>query len=387
MKKFFSLFVLAAAVLSFHALRAEDDTEPAHECTSWMVFSNLTKNNTNILHKNRDSKIRNIAAYMSAPGTKRKWIAIGNASTNSGVNSSGLAGAMNSGEKTPDEPNPKGQGRKGTVELLEIILNSCDTAAQAVAKLKEMVVDKKDYYHGDHGSTFFFLDTKEGYICEFTPKYFTVQRCEKDYALRANIWQNPGMQSRARGTFLTYLHSSTRAYTVLSSLNNALDTNGKITVKDIIALSRNNTLPKGAEKKYLVCNKRTNSGNTMEIDIQYPDVLSSCYFTLGYPRHTICLPMPVCVEKILPSMQTYIWSKAAFARFDKLGTDVEIPAEWLKFEADAMKKYAAAKVQARKLLALGKRTEAIKLLNTTAYGIWTQAEALLKPAAATTVTK
>ena len=382
MKKFFSLLFMAAAVFAFPVLNAGDEVEPAHECTSWMVFSNLTKNNTNILHKNRDSKIRNVAAYMSAPNAKRKWIAIGNASTNSGMNSSGLAGAMNSGEKTPDPANPKGQGRKDTVVLLEVVLSSCDTAAQAVAKLKEMVIEKKDYYHGDSGSTFFFLDTKEGYICEFTPNYFTVQRCEKDYALRANIWQNPGMQSRARGSFLAYLHSSTRAYTTLSSLNNALDTNGKITVKDVIALSRNNTLPKGAEKKYLVCNKLTNSGNTMELDIQYPDVLSSCYFTLGHPRHTICLPMPICTEKLLPSMQTYNWSTAAFARFDKLGVDAEIPAEWLKFEADAMAKYADAKAKARQLLNNGKRAEAIKLLNAAAYDIWSQAEALLKLSAA-----
>ena len=122
MKKFFSLLFMAAAVFAFPVLCAGDEVEPAHECTSWMVFSNLTKNNTNILHKNRDSKIRNVAAYMSAPNAKRKWIAIGNASTNSGMNSSGLAGAMNSGEKTPDPANPKGQGRKDTVVLLEVVL-------------------------------------------------------------------------------------------------------------------------------------------------------------------------------------------------------------------------------------------------------------------------
>ena len=75
---------------------------------------------------------------MSPAGAKRKWVAIGTIGlTNSGVNSSGLAGVMNSGEKTPDAPNAK--NKKSTPALLMTILDSCDTAAQAVKKLEELV--------------------------------------------------------------------------------------------------------------------------------------------------------------------------------------------------------------------------------------------------------
>ena len=59
-------FLCGTAVLlsSIHAADAVPETEkPDHECTSWMVFPDLTKNNTLFLHKNRDSSIKTIAVF------------------------------------------------------------------------------------------------------------------------------------------------------------------------------------------------------------------------------------------------------------------------------------------------------------------------------------
>ena len=384
MKKFFLFF---ASALVFVPVFAWENEEVEHECTSWMVFKDFTKNNTNILHKNRDSKEKRVAAYMSPAGAKRKWVAIGTINlTNTGVNASGLAGAMNSGEKTPDAPNAK--DKKSTPALLLEILNSCDTAAQAVKKL-EKLVKSGDYYHADSGSTFLFMDTKEGYICEFTTKFFTAQRFDNAYAFRANIWQNHGMPARARGSYKSYLHSSARAYIALAGLNQALDKHGKITVADIAEISRVCQIPGSENKSWFsklftneypnraVCGQSTNSGTTIEIDIQYPDVLSSIYAAIGNPRNTVYIPIPICAEKYLPSMGNYSWSLTSYKRAEKEGFEAPIPAEWQKFEADSMAKYAAAKADARKLLDNGKRAEAVKLLNDTAYKIWEEAEALL----------
>ena len=360
---------------------------PVFAFTSWMIFNDFTKNGTHILHKNRDSKERRVAAYMSPAGAKRKWVAIGTIGlTNSGVNSSGLAGVMNSGEKTPDAPNAK--NKKSTPALLMTILDSCDTAAQAVKKLEELV-KSGDYYHNDSGSIFFFIDLKEGYICEFTTKFMSVQRYDNAYAFRANIWQNPGMPARTRGTYKSYLHSSARAYIALSGLNQALDKHGKITVADIADLSRVCKLPSGEYPNRSVCGTSTNSASTIEVDLRYPDVLSTIYAAIGHPRNTVFLPLPICSEKFLPSMTDYSWSLTSFKRADNMfswdmlwnkqaGYEAPIPGEWLKFEADSMAEYASAKAQARKLLDNGKRAEAVKLLNRTAYGIWEKAEALLK---------
>ena len=71
------------------------------------------------------------------------------------------------------------------------------------------------------------------------------------------------------------------------------------------------------------------------------------------------------------------WSDAAWKRFDKLVYNAEIPAEWTKFEFDSVNKMNQAKEQARKLLQVGKRAEAVKLMNSTAEAIWNEGAKLL----------
>ena len=351
-----------------------DDPELEHECTSWMVFKDLTRNNTNILHKNRDSKVTNIAVLLSPENSKRKWIALGSGNCNMGMNSSGLAGVMNSGEicskPTVDE------SKKHTPAMMKVILDSCDTAAEAVVALKKLI-DAGDYYHGDRGSIFFLMDTKEGYICEFTTDHFTVQPYDSGYAVRANIWQNPGMQFYSRNTIKRHLDSSARAHVAFSGLNQMMEKDGKITLSGIFDLSRHYAMPEESHEKRSVCFKNTCSTSSLEIDRQYPDVLSTGYFTLGHPRNTIYIPVPVCAEKILPSMGDYSWSNVAIKRLKELGYGAPIPEEWANFESSSMAEYAKAKEEARKMLDAGKRAEAIKLLNETAYKIWCGAEKLM----------
>lgn len=348
----------------------------ANACTTWMVFSDMTGNGTNILHKNRDSKLRNVSVVLSPAGNPRKWVALGNdVYTAMGMNSSGLAGAVNSGERCIDPPAVK--GRKDTTEMLKAVLDSCDTAAQAVDKIRELV-NAGDYSHGQKGSIFSFLDRNEGYVCEVTAKFCSVQRYDNGFTVRANIWQNPNMYQMSRNSLVLHLNSSIRAYVVISELNKVLDLNKKITLSDNFAISRHCQLPDDIQQKRSVCYMNTNSAADMEIDRRYPDVLSTMYAAAGHPRHTVYLPVPVCAEKILPSMKNINWSKASYDRLNKLKYDAQIPAEWTRFEADSMAEYAKAKDAARKLLDAGKRAEAVKLMNSTAEKIWISAEKLLK---------
>ena len=369
--------------LSFQLAAQNDDPELEHECTSWMVFSDLTKNNTHILHKNRDSKYRNIGAYLSPANAKRKWVALGNnvssnlaidGSANMAMNTSGLAGVMNSGEKCIHQSGD--QTKKSTPAIMRAIIESCDTAAQAVEKLRELI-KSGDYSHGDKGSIFIFCDLKEGYVCEITAKELSIVRYDKGYTLRANIWINPGMQQLARNTYKAYLNSANRMYMTMSGLNEALDKKGRIDLQDIFSTSRRHQMPDDAADKRSVCYKNTNSAATLELDLQHPDVLSTAYFTIGHPLHTVYVPVPVCAEKLHPAMGDLSWSKKAFERLDKVGLQ-NIPKEWAKFECDNMKKYAAAQAQARQLIKNNKRAEAVKLLNTTAEKIWMDAAKLLQ---------
>ena len=122
MKRFY-FYVLFLLLIAGSQLGAWDDPELQHECTSWMVFSDLTKNNTNILHKNRDSTSRKVAVLLSPAVSPRKWIALGTEKTNSGINTSGLAGVMNSGEPCPDRSGNK--TKKDTPSQLQEILTRC----------------------------------------------------------------------------------------------------------------------------------------------------------------------------------------------------------------------------------------------------------------------
>lgn len=353
----------------------ENDPVLDHECTSWMVFNDLTDNNTNILHKNRDFKSRDIAVYLSPADTPRKWIAMGSGGgANMGMNISGLAGIMNSGEACINHSTD--DSKKTTPQIMRAILSVCDTAAQAVEMLKKFIAEG-DYWHRQKGSTFFFMDPNEGFVCELTAKDCLVQPYSSGYTVRANIWMNPGMQFYSRNSIDMYLDSAARMFIAYSGLNNALDRHGKITLEDIFDLSRHCKMPEESKEKRSLCFIRTNSTASLEVDRQYPDVLSTAYFTIGHPRNTVYVPVPIGVETILPAMGDESWSAAAFKRFDEAGFDAEIPPEWLKFEQDFMAKYRCAKDEARRLLDNGQRAEAVKLLNDTAYAIWQDAANLL----------
>ena len=86
--------------------------------------------------------IQPVAKFLSVQvrrGQKRKWIALGSGGANLGFNSSGLAGAMNAGEKCIDPPIVK--GKKSTPKMLQVILEDCDSALKAVEKLQQLIKD------------------------------------------------------------------------------------------------------------------------------------------------------------------------------------------------------------------------------------------------------
>ena len=344
-------------------------------CTSWMIFSDLTGKNTHILHKNRDSISRKITVAISPDNAPRKWVALGNNGPNSGMNASGLAAVMNSGEVCIDPPDVK--GKKTTEGIIRAVLESCDNAAQAVAALKKFIAEG-NYSHGKSGSIFLFMDQKEGYICEITAKVCSVQRYESGYAVRASNWRNPDMIQYIRSDITRFFKASAREYSAFSGLNKIIDNNGKITLPEIFNLSRNFQMPKKSPLKRAVCGNTTNSAASFEIDKQYPDILSTAYFAVGHPRHTVYIPIPICVKSIPSIMKSRKWSATAFARLDKLKLESPLPEEWIKFENDSMALYAKAQAKARKMLAENKRDEAVKHLNFVTRKIWRDAAGILK---------
>ena len=357
--------------------------EPEHECTSWLVFHDLTGNNTNILHKNRDSKSRDITLLLGQEQGKYKWIGMGYAKPGErkgfscmGMSEKGLACVMNSGEKCTDNSNlPKNTG-KGTPAILMEVLEKSSNVKQAMEVLKG-IVNRNEYNHGDSGSIFFFMDRDEAIIVEMTAHFISPMHYDHGYAFRANIWHNPGMAAYADNTPNSFLGSANREFMVLTALNKAVRERGKITVQDCLDLSRSCKLENSAVKR-TVCSKTTNSASTLEIDREFPAVLSTAYLLIGPPRHTICIPVPMGVTKEHPAMLSQVWVQSAWKSFDAKGEAAEISGEWLEFEKESLARYKASQATVRELMRAGKQPEAENLLLKTAQEIWEGAASLMK---------
>ena len=370
-----------ALTAAFGAEAAKPEAGPDHQCTSWIVFSDLTRDGTNILHKNRDASSRKVIMMRSADSSPRKWIGMGSRGRVDyvcmGLNASGLAGVMNSGEPTHENTIDLKWTGRGTAAMLRDILENCDTAAQAAGKVRSFI-ERKDYRDEEkQGTIFLFVDTKEGYIVEFSAGSCSSRRYDRGYVLRANLWRNPGMAKLAASPWKRFLGNSIREYAVMSALNRTLAKKGRLGVADMLAVARNCEEPKRAPLERRVCYKYTNSTSTLVVDREYPDVLSTGYMNIGYPRHTVCVPVPVCIGQLDERMTDLSWSGAAVARFDKFGYDAPMPEKWVEFEEKSRTEYASRLAEARKLLKAGKKDAAVALVNASAAKIWNEAAKLL----------
>ncbi|MBQ6473254.1 MAG: hypothetical protein IJJ33_14815 [Victivallales bacterium] len=347
-----------------------------HECTSWMVFSDLTGLNANILHKNRDAEEIDILVLKNAPDAPRKWIGLGSKEAHPcmGMNAMGLVGVMNSGELCIDPSTD--DTKRETPMLLKEILENCDTAVQAVEAVQRFL-KAGDYWHKDRGSIFLFLDKNEGYVCENTAKFSSVQRHDNGYAFRANIWHNPGMDRMSRNTPDAFLDSCVREHVVREKLNAAIDRDGRITLMDIRDLARCKDTPENTSLTRTVCSAKTNSCSTFVLHREYPDVLSTGWFCIGQPRHTLFLPFPICLESLPASMTRPDWSTAARQRLERLGVEAPMPPEWLAFEQRSQDSYTQAAHKALELLKNGQKPQARNLLNNAASQIWQEGSSLL----------
>ena len=331
-----------------------------HECTSWMLFPKLTGGKM-LLHKNRDADPRGIRIYNSRSADTNAWVALGNSRrTNMVLNSHGLSIAMNSGELT-DETEPPGDGRLTTPEIARELVENCTTAAQAVARYRRVLSERR-YTHKDRGSIFFIMDTKTGYVVESTAHHALPAKVTGGMAIRANIWHNFGMSRYSKDDCGHTLDSASRELQVRLGLNAALNANGMITLKDIWRTSRLRGDEKAIGSTRGVCNKRTNSAATLSPDAEFTDVLSTIYVTIGPPAHTAFLPVPFCLDKVPQDIADGSWSDAAFARHDKFGLEFD-DGVWLPLEDEMLAVFGDAQSSARELLRQNRRKEAIALMN------------------------
>ncbi len=340
-------------------LLGDNENELEHECTSWMLFPDVTGGHR-FLHKNRDARPRDIIISRWSDPTKFRWIGLGSAgSPNMGLSEKGLAIVMNSGESTFENEPPE-EGRMGTPAIARYLLETTATAADAVKEFQK-VIETRRYTHMQKGSIFFIMDTKEGYVVECTAHHAIASRVTEGMHVRANIWHNPGMAKYTRNSCKATMNSASREFQATTSLNQALDDHGKVTLEDIRRISRLLGDVEAIGNERGVCFQNTNSVATLEVDSEFPDVLSTAYVTIGPPRHTMFLPVPVCIEDIPADILDASWSNAAFERLDKAGLAFD-PAAWEATERQVIAAFADATEKARAELRKGERDNAVEMM-------------------------
>ncbi|NLF92820.1 MAG: hypothetical protein GX564_02935, partial [Oligosphaeraceae bacterium] len=226
----------------------------------------------------------------------------------------------------------------------------------------EEIIRQRKYTHGKNGSIFFFLDTTGGCLSECTAhNVVTVPVAVRGMLIRANIWHNPGMARYSTNTIKRTLDSASREFQAAAGLNEALAKRGFIALEDVwrTARMRGNLESMGSVRG--LCSATTNSASTLELDQEFPDVLSTAYVTLGPPGHTVFLPVPVCVQDIPEDIMDGSWSRAAIARLEDQGLEFD-SALWLKPEAELQAVYQKALQDAREALRQGQREGAVARL-------------------------
>ncbi len=353
-------------------------TPAPHECTSWIIMPDLTGGKNLILHKNRDSSAKYLTAQIRRVKGKYSWLGHGNygaIGTNCGINSKGLAVAMNSG----DRGNENSVQGLDTTMLARILLEECADAPTAVKLLEKMIMAGA-YQHGKSGSIWFIADVKNAYVAEHNAKHFHAEKVDRGIALRGNAWQFPEMFAYTTQPPKDIVGNVRREYAVRQALIHEVVHKGKaITPADVAHAARIKEFP---EDKYCypLCGPMTNTAATFVIDQEFPEDLSYASFAFGPPRCTFFIPVPATIDELPDELCNGTTANEIFKRFKKRHwkEDWKDESELQAVEAKLNARHAEAMAKAREVLKSGKanaKKEAAAILAAAFKENWLEAVA------------
>lgn len=340
-----------------------------HECTSWIVMPDLSKDRNLLIHKNRDAtETGHAPTWVKRPG-KIGWL--GSCSLFFpfpvlGINEKGLAVMMNNADAY-DGWNNSGLS---TAMIARILLENCSTCQEA-ASLLDKIIAEKAYYHGKTGSIFFFADTKVAGVYELSARKSAYSPFSFGYAIRANTWELPGMVALSRKTSEQVAADDFREYQVRDALMAAVKRGG-VEIEDCFAASR---LRGGdvSEQRFPVCWENSTAFATCEIDREFSE-LHTLYLASGPSRNTVVIPIPLGANALPLKMFSGEWTALAQGFKRKAGIDHKKLTEIEKIEKELCADYRTVKEEARLLLRKGKKQEAATLLQKTLAKQFLQAE-------------
>ena len=330
-------------------------------CTSWFIHPELSITGAAMLQKNRDYTGQNLISarlFRSMPG-RLKVLTVGDLwSSGAGavMNEKGLMITQNDGLCW------EGQPRKvslGCVFVLRYLAEHCASADEALAVLQKMY-DRGFMRDGD---LYFIADANKGYVVETTTNHAAYAEITFGFEVRANNYLLPGLRSLGKQKREHFLNGASRRYLASEFLRERSLEKGKISPLDLMDLSRYRDVELEKASWRQVCMKNTIASTMMVPDKQYPQYLSAAFISIGPPRHTIYLPIPMAATAIPDDLTNGEWGLRAFALREKTGLDHNMLADFKKLETSMVEEFFEVREAARKLLRAGKRQEAVALLD------------------------
>lgn len=337
------------------------DDQLTHECTSWIVMPNLTGGKYMMIHKNRDADSSHLQLVKANPEGKNAWISISDLNSglaNAGVNSHGLAIAMNSGD-----PTDFFSGEEGlcTPAINKDALENCATADEASARIHDTIIRKRNYRHNQSGSIWFIGDSRKAYILENDAVHFAAHEVKTDFAIRANAWHYPELIVYSKRTPADLTRQHHREFAVRNSLfAGGTKYNEPVNHEKVAVASRIDVIPEDPEC-YPLCGRRTNSGTTLRLDCEYPALLSTMFAAFGPPRYTPYLPVPFLLDDLPEELTDGSFCDAVFARREAK-RELLPQDELIKFERSLNTRHDEAVEKARALLKQGGSRDDVKKL-------------------------
>ena len=288
-----------------------------------------------------------------------------------GVNEKGLAVLWSSGNPTRDK-NPKKTAGPIYRVATTAMLRSCATAQQALEHMRRMF-DKKLI---SGSSIFLVADPKRAFVIECAPKHFASWELPHAFCVYSNCWKLPGMDDGSVDNANRATSNFQREWAAREALRQALEGKKNISVADSLRASRLSVAEvndKGFSKlrgwlklTSAPYNRFSVESYLFELDCEFPAELSCVYAALGPQRHTVYLPIPFGAADKLPEvLSAPEWSDEARRLRDAAKPDDPVRPEILEFEQKLIADYAKQREEARWLLRLEKREEALKLLHDT----------------------
>ena len=359
---------LAALPLAVFAL----SIPTAHADTDWIVMPRASESGMMMLHALRDNTRPVSTDLRLEKSGKIKSLRIGNNKSNftyAGINYCGVAALAIGGDPQRDKaPKPDKRNYSGG-NAVHLILRNCKTAEQGVKLLRDGF--NKSLIAG--GLIFFIVDANRAFVVECSPRHFASFELTSSICVYTNCWRLPNMDDASRRSPRSRSWQSQREWSVRTMLQEARKTGNTISVAETFAASRvgpvemNAPALEKARDKAKVFNTPTLKTSVdavlLEIDREFPAVLSCAYVAFGPQRYTAYLPVPVgAAEKLPEEITPNPWKTAALARNKAAKPEAPLNIDIVAFENRMLADFAKKREEARRLLREKKTAEAQKLL-------------------------